>query len=653
MRHIALVSCLISLSVFAGPHTLQRGESFEEIARLYGVPLDSLKNSNPCIDEYVGYTIDIPINDHFYDLGESDLFRKLKYNIGSQKEKGIKKFKAAFDKQCKLYKTPLDKKEKLQLQIQQEYEEAVSYGNLDALYQLGRRHVHGTFYSHNRIPDFQLDINKNIDEFSTGIEYLQIVGLLTGNANAYIDMAVACGHEDSPIRNTYLCVSMLQVFADSKGWPVNSLICYMYENGYGINKNLMQAYIYCDDTELIGKNGILSKREKLLKLIAELPKTKENSFYGNDLDNSTIMALGLSFMNEDKISSQGLYWLHKAALQNDADANWTLAGILKNGNYKSGSVGSQYDIERQVMTFVESAAELGHNDAKEYLTAYRKQEDEKTERQRLLAEQNRQREAEKKARRKQMWSSIAGTVLQAAVQTWGQIEYAKQVSRANQAPISAVTPSINGLSKNQWMAKNQLALDQILQYTVNKTIADWNGTPMVPTDMSAVNLGTDMSPGSPLWSWGMQQQINRISTQNARMQCETLAFYHRQTDMIEQQFINNPYQPIAGYVNSDVYWVPGDMVGNAISDSNNSEAGLNGHEPIREKNSAYYRERYGNKDCYICHGSGRCTTCNGNGYVSNGLSTGSRECPNCFLENMRRTGKCSTCQGRGSVYGLK
>ncbi|MDE7409702.1 MAG: hypothetical protein K2N09_06740 [Muribaculaceae bacterium] len=652
MRHITLISCLITLSALAGPHTLQRGESFEDIARLYNVPLDSLKKCNPDIEEYVGYTIDIPIDNHFYDLGESDLFRKLKYNGGSQKEKGIKKYKAAFEKQTNLYKVSPDKKEKFQREIQKEYEEAVECGNLDALYQLGRRYVHGTFYSHNHIPDFRLEINQNIEEFSRGIEYMQIAGLLSGNAKAYIDMAVACGHENSPIRNPYLCVSMLEVFADSKDWPVRKLICYMYENGYGIKKNLMQAYVYCSDTELVGSNGHSSKREKLLKQIDELPKSQENSFYGNDLDPSTMMALGLSFYNDDKVSPQGIYWIHKAALKNDADANWTLAGILKNGNYIPGSVGSQYDINRQVMTFVENAANFGNKDATEYLIAYKEQEAEKERQRRIIAEKDRQREAEKKARRQQMWANIAGAVLQSAAQAVGQIEYAKQMSRTGTSSFSN-NPSINGLSENQWLAKNRLAMEQILQYTVNKSIADWNGTPMVPTDMSAVNFGTDMSPGSPLWSWNMQQRINTISTRSARMQCETLAFYRRQTDMIEQQFRENPYQPIAGYVNSDGYWISADMVGNPVPDSDNSGTGHNGHEAIKGKNSAYFKERYGNKDCHSCHGSGRCTTCNGTGYVSNNLTSGSSECPNCFLENMRRSGKCRTCQGRGTVYGLK
>lgn len=652
MRCISfIILSLICFSLLAGPHTLQRGESYEDVARLYNVPLDSIKKYNSGIEEYVGYTIDVPIENHFYDLGESDLFRKLKFNRGSQKEKGLKKFKAAHEKQLKLNNTSVDKKEKLQLQIQQEYEEAVECGDLDALYQLGRRYVHGLFYSHDLIPDFRLEINQNLEEFSRGVEYLQIVGLLTGKANAFIDMAVACGHKDSPIRNPYLCVSMLEVFADTKGWPVNHLICYMYENGYGIKRDLMQAYVYCNEPALVGKNGKSTKRQKLLNQIAALPKTKENSFYGNDLDTETMVSLGLTYCNDGKITSQGFYWLHKAANKNDADANWALAGILKNGNYLPGAVGFPNDIDSQVMAFVETASALGHKDATDYLAAYKEYETEKAKQEQLIAKQNRQREAEKKTRRRQMWANIAGTVLQTTVQTLGQIEYAKQVRTANRTSMP-VTQSINGLSDNQWLAKQRLAMDQILQYTINKNIADWNGTPMVPTDMSAVNFGSDMSPGSPLWSWNMQQQINTMSTRNARMQCETLAFYRRQRDMIEQQLLQNPCQPISGYVNGDGNWISADMVGSAFQEADNSES-YNAHQEIRDKNHAYYQERYGNKECHICHGSGCCPTCNGKGYVSNTFTSGMSECPNCYLENMRRTGKCGSCQGKGSVYVLK
>lgn len=68
---------------------------------------------------------------------------------------------------------------------------------------------------------------------------------------------------------------------------------------------------------------------------------------------------------------------------------------------------------------------------------------------------------------------------------------------------------------------------------------------------------------------------------------------------------------------------------------------------------SYYNNRYGYKDCHICHGSGTCQTCNGDGYQNYDFGSGDIPCANCLIENGRRSGKCSVCQGTGKVYGLK
>lgn len=68
-------------------------------------------------------------------------------------------------------------------------------------------------------------------------------------------------------------------------------------------------------------------------------------------------------------------------------------------------------------------------------------------------------------------------------------------------------------------------------------------------------------------------------------------------------------------------------------------------------NNSYF-DKYGDKQCHICHGRGICPTCNGHGVYTSG-SGFSAECPNCLIEGGRRTGKCSRCQGRGTVYGIR
>lgn len=96
------------------------------------------------------------------------------------------------------------------------------------------------------------------------------------------------------------------------------------------------------------------------------------------------------------------------------------------------------------------------------------------------------------------------------------------------------------------------------------------------------------------------------------------------------------------------------VYGSGNSDMNTSIGNSNynvSNSDVIQKNKEWHDNRYGEKDCYICHGSGQCQTCNGNGvYYPNLKST---ECPNCLIINGRRSGKCRTCQGDGKVFGVK
>lgn len=641
-------------STYAGPHTIQKGETFVDVAKLYKIPLDSIIKANPNTEAYAGLTIEVPLSTLVYDLGDSEMFRNLCYRYTPNHKKGGKKYKAAHEKQLKLNKASGKKRQKLEAQIINDYTEAVYYGNTDALYQLGRQKVHGVLYSTDGYPFFDQAVNANLDEFRKGIEYLQIAVLLGKNGKALIELALACGYEDSPIRNPYLCLGMLEKYQRELGIDVDNLICYMYEKGYGIHPNLLQAYIYCPSKELT-KNSTKTHREKILEQIEAMPINFESSRYGVGLDSKTMMSIGFSYYHDDVLEPEGIFWLHRAARQNNADANWALASILQNKKYVKGSMGEPWDIESQILCFVSNAAANGKQEAEDYLEAYEKHQKAIKE-QELRKKLEHQREIEeKKQRRRQMWVNIATSVIQTAAQTYMAVESAKMQEKTL---YSTREIPIGQMSDGQWQARNQLALQQIAQYTINKTYADWTGTPMIPTDMSAVNLGTDMSPGSPLWNWGMQQQINTMATQNARMSCEISAFYKRQADQITQQLIENPLLTIEGYVDKDGNWISHEMVVAGYdslrnASPSNSEERYSNFEEIRSKNRTYYAERYGNKECYSCHGNGICSTCNGKGYNYSKLGTGTYECPNCLRENGRVSGKCGRCQGIGYVYGLK
>lgn len=657
---VCFLSFFCALSVYAGPHTLQRGETFADVAKLYNIPLDSLIKANPNTDVYVGLTIEVPLSTLVYDLGDSDLFRNMRYCQTANYKKGIKMYKNAHEKQLKLNKLSGKTRQKFENQIISDYTEAVMYGNTDALYQLGRQKVHGILYCSDGYPNFSQAVNTNIDEFSKGIEYLQIAALIGHNNKALVELALACGYEGSPIRNPYLCLGMLEQYQKELGLDVNALICYMYEKGYGIYPNLLQAYIYCPSAELVSKGGTKTHREKILEQIEVMPTNFDSSRYGVGMDSKTMMSVGFSYYHDDILEPEGIFWLHRAARQNNAEANWALASILHNGNHAECAVGNTLNKESQILCFVKNAAVNGKQEAKEYLEVYEKQQKAKAEQARLRELERQRQEEERKQRRIQMWANIAGSVIQAAAQTYVAVETAKMQSYQMQgaSPNFMQSMPIEQMSDAQWQARNQLALQQIAQYTMNKTYADWTGTPMMPTDMSAVDLGTDMSPGSPLWNWGMQQQINTMATQNARMSCEISAFYKRQADQITQQLMENPLQPIAGFVDRDGNWISSEMVAAGYNNSDNTDTSYSGErnsafEEIRSKNRSYFAERYGYKDCFLCHGNGICISCQGKGYNYNFGSKGAHTCPNCLMVNGQATGECIQCQGTGKVYGLK
>lgn len=93
---------------------------------------------------------------------------------------------------------------------------------------------------------------------------------------------------------------------------------------------------------------------------------------------------------------------------------------------------------------------------------------------------------------------------------------------------------------------------------------------------------------------------------------------------------------------------------NSGGGSSSLDATIAASKESRQQRSQEYLDRYGYKDCYICHGSGTCETCNGKGWYYGSAGVGQLSCPNCYIDSSgRRTGKCGTCQGTGKVYGLR
>lgn len=637
-RTLPLLLMFIFHFAYSGPHTVQKGETYADIARLYHISVDTLIKSNSDKKAYSGSIVEIPMINSVYDLGSSVLFRQISFDFGNSR-----KGRAA-------YNNGQRKRKRRNMNVQsiiKDYEKAIYYGNIDALYELGKYYVYGRF-CYNQ--SFDCGINKNIEQFQRGLELLQISAIAGENTKALVDLAIACGHEESPIMNPYLCLSMLEAYQEYYHKDLRDLLCFMYENGYGIKKDYIKAYINCPSSTLVSDYRE-THREKILEKIDTMSNNIEATRYGVGLDSKMLLAIGMKYYHNDVLEPEGLFWLHRAANKDNADANWILAGILVENKICAGSAGS--DTQKQAIYFARKAADLGNDDAAEYVESYDEYIKQKEEYERQQSIAYAQRKAERKEARKQQWLSFVGSLLQAGAQSYMYAEAAKMQNNPYGQSYQMPQVQFGQMSDAQWLARSQKALEQIMVYTWNKTCADWNGTPMIPTDMSAVDLGTDMSPGSPLWMWSQQQRINELQTQNSRMQFEVNAFYKEQADRITQQIMENPLQPIPGYVDYAGHWVSyDDIAANNSLESNDVDTTPRRNEAL-ERVKDYYSERYGNVACPMCHGMKYCQTCNGKKVFRGSFTSDLLECPNCWIENGKRTGLCQKCQGKGYVYGLR
>lgn len=637
--YVELLIVFCAFPAFAGPHTVQRGETYADIARLYHIELKDLLSANQDTEAHTGLTIDVPLNTLFYDLGSSTLFRNRQLLKASDLELGKKYYQKGHQLQMELKDASPKKQAKLTDRITDYYRQAVSYGSVEAFYQLGRHLVHGCYYTDDDYPTFFQSVNSNRTEFTEGIEYLQIASVY-GERHALVELALACGYKASPIYNAYLCLEMLLMFKNDLGIPVSNLICYMYEYGYGINQDYMQAYLNCPSPE-IWSSYKTTHKEAIIDKIAALPDKPEYTKYGIGFDANYFIFLADIYCKDQVMQPEGIYWLHRAAKSNNALANWLLAVIIKEDKYRTISLG---DSDSQWLHFARVADNLGNTDAHKYVEQYdlyekaKREQAEEQERQQRLAEERRKQE------RRAKWGRIAATAINIAAETALTAaaihEQQHAQSSYNNSPFQG---RVADMTASQFNAQITLAMQQLAQYTVNKGVSDWTGTPMIPTDMSAVRFGSDMSPGSPAWMFNQHQIISSMSMMNTRMACEQMAFLKYQTDQIEQQMIENPLQPIAGYYDRFGNWNSADMVAPATTLSSTSE--------VTNSYSTTNSYQYGDRICTLCAGLGICNTCNGDGKFQNSLTGDQILCPNC-IQNGVRTGKCSSCHGTGKKNGF-
>ena len=90
------------------------------------------------------------------------------------------------------------------------------------------------------------------------------------------------------------------------------------------------------------------------------------------------------------------------------------------------------------------------------------------------------------------------------------------------------------------------------------------------------------------YNWMMQQQQinNQMSMQNAMMQQQIVNFYRQQAQNVNQQFMNNPTQPIRG----NFLTYDGDIFN---------------YETVQQMRKEHKKEKKSTKNCSMCGGSGK------------------------------------------------
>ena len=130
-----------------------------------------------------------------------------------------------------------------------------------------------------------------------------------------------------------------------------------------------------------------------------------------------------------------------------------------------------------------------------------------------------------------------------------------------------------------------------------------------------------------------ESQLNAMAMQQLMMQQQIM-----QQQMMQHMPIMPQYQPDISWGNAPCY----------VPDCNQSSESDYG-DSSQLSSASQYESRYGDKDCYSCHGSGVCPTCNGKGWYRSSFGDNCK-CPNC---EYGKPGVCNTCHGRGKVYGVR
>lgn len=177
-------------------------------------------------------------------------------------------------------------------------------------------------------------------------------------------------------------------------------------------------------------------------------------------------------------------------------------------------------------------------------------------------------------------------------------------------------------------------------YTQGTLVARGSGMTMPPAMINHhIKIYEDHIEDMGTWKYIGTSGGNRVYTSQQGWSPTVTVEYH-----VDNSFNITEYRPVPGMY-GPVTYVSHFSKGNVSYDTNNQSH----NQTYENSNTENPRQiEYYEEDCYSCHGTGKCPSCNGTHRINYQFGSGTLECPNC-----KPNGACSTCNGSGKVKKMR
>lgn len=232
------------------------------------------------------------------------------------------------------------------------------------------------------------------------------------------------------------------------------------------------------------------------------------------------------------------------------------------------------------------------------------------------------------------------------VQTQKPQQKAEQPTTPKQTTSTPASSGVTSSSNTTSSSKKEDGLLYEGDYTQGNAVSQSSGRSIPPAMIHHhVKIYEDHLEDMGRWDYeGMSGGYRVYSMQVGWNPPVTVKYF------VDGSFNITEYRPVGG-MNGVETFVSRFSKGNVVYNMNEPTQGgydnsNSGYGTTKQKPRYEWHEV--TEDCYMCHGSGKCSSCNGTHSIWYQFGGGKIECPNC-----RPDGRCTTCGGRGKITKQK